>query len=154
MPFIRGRYHINPIVGAALEAAREADEALAALHQSEQSANGSGLTANNSKVANENAKGPIHRVEIEAAVVVPPHSGSAQRGFVARIHRVASANAADASSSPRGDFFNAPTSSGVPSAGGAEGQSQGAQAPETQVFSNPQDLTDFLRNQFEEDCGQ
>ena len=27
MPFIRGRYHINPVMGEALEAAREAEAA-------------------------------------------------------------------------------------------------------------------------------
>jgi hypothetical protein len=29
MPFIRGRYYVNPIAGGALEAAREAEEAAA-----------------------------------------------------------------------------------------------------------------------------
>jgi hypothetical protein len=147
MPFIRGRYHINPVVGAALEAAREADEALAALRKGGQSPNESDTTAN----ANGTAHG---RIEIEAAEVVPSHSGSAQRGFVARIHRVGSAEAPDAGANPQQDFFNAPTSPGVRSTGGAQGQSNGAQAPETQVFSNPQDLTDFLRNEFEKDSGQ
>ena len=33
MPFIRGRYHINPIMGEALEAARDAEAALLALKQ-------------------------------------------------------------------------------------------------------------------------
>ena len=33
MPFIRGRFHINPIAGQALEAARAAEEALAELEQ-------------------------------------------------------------------------------------------------------------------------
>ncbi len=33
MPFIRGRYHINPVMGQALEAARQAEAALAALEQ-------------------------------------------------------------------------------------------------------------------------
>ena len=31
MPFINGRYHVNPTMGAALEAAREAEAAMLAL---------------------------------------------------------------------------------------------------------------------------
>ena len=33
MPFINGRYHVNPAMGQALEAAREAEAALLALQQ-------------------------------------------------------------------------------------------------------------------------
>ena len=84
MPFIRGRYHINPIAGQALEAAREAEEALATL-QREQSNSDANDSTKDSNVGEE--KGPIHRVEIEAAEVVPSHSGRAHRGFVARVHR-------------------------------------------------------------------
>src|SRR5580704_924224 len=67
MPFIRGRYYINPIAGAAIERAREAD--------ADAGGDGGGGGA------------PVRRVEIEATEIVPAASGRAQRGFVARVHR-------------------------------------------------------------------
>ena len=89
MPFIRGRYHINAIAGEALEAAREAEAALLALeHDSEQAAEDDAGGDDDGGAAGT-GKGPIHRVEIEAAELVPAHSGRAQRGFVAHVHREA-----------------------------------------------------------------
>jgi len=82
MPFIRGRYHINPVLGEALEAAREAENALVALEQEEEHGKESGKDASRGKA-------PIHRVEIEAAELVPSHSGRGGRGYVARVHRQA-----------------------------------------------------------------
>src|ERR1700674_5161768 len=88
MPFIRGRYHMNPIVGQALEAAREAEAA-------RQAGNDPG-SQNNSDTSDDGygqeeaaqaEHGPIHRVEIEAAEMVPSHTGRGQRGYVARVHR-------------------------------------------------------------------
>ena len=123
MPYIRGRYYMNPVVGDALEAAREAEAALQALEHAAKvargdtgeeddagagSSNGNGSYANGSSASGgsgvnsnadayaKSAPGPIHRVEIEAAELVPAHSGRAQRGFVARIHRRANGNAANA----------------------------------------------------------
>ena len=119
MPYIRGRYYMNPVVGDALEAAREAEAALQALEHpakvargdtgegddagASSSSGGTGGSNAASSGANSNADayaksapGPIHRVEIEAAELVPSHSGRAQRGFVARIHRHANGNAANA----------------------------------------------------------
>jgi len=98
MPFIRGRFHINPIAGQALEAARAAEEALAELEQDadgvladsadSQSGAESGDDDGEFGGASQGAgAGPIHRVEIEAAEMVPAHSGRAQRGFVAHVHR-------------------------------------------------------------------
>ena len=123
MPYIRGRYYIDPVVGDALEAAREAEAALQALEHAakvargdtgEEDDAGAGSSSANGSYANgsyasggsgvnssadayaKSAPGPIHRVEIEAAELVPAHSGRAQRGFVARIHRRANGNAANA----------------------------------------------------------
>ena len=122
MPYIRGRYYMNPVVGDALEAAREAEAALQALEHAAKvargdtgegddasaadtsggsagdgsSASGSGANSSSDAYA-KSAPGPIHRVEIEASEIVPAHSGRAQRGFVARIHRHANGNAANAS---------------------------------------------------------
>jgi hypothetical protein len=156
MPYIRGRYYMNPVVGDALEAAREAEAALQALEHAAKVARGdtgdeddsgegsSGATsgsANSSVGGNPNAApGPIHRVEIEATELVPSHSGRAQRGFVARVHR-----------RPGNDAY-APTgaSSLVPNVTTQQGATQ--PAPETHVFANHNDLTNFLRDQFAQDC--
>ncbi len=40
MPYIRGRYYMNPVVGDALEAAREAEAALQALEHAAKVARG------------------------------------------------------------------------------------------------------------------
>ena len=91
MPFIRGRYHINAVAGEALEAAREAEAALLALQHDAQSAEQNGSDASDKEGAGNgaggaaHARGPIHRVEIEAAEMVPAHSGRGERGFVARV---------------------------------------------------------------------
>src|ERR1700677_3665478 len=97
MPFIRGRYHINPIAGEALEAARAAEAALSELEQEADSALADSADAQGDDGgegddefgdgASQGDAGPIHRVEIEAAELVPSHSGRAQRGFVAHVHR-------------------------------------------------------------------
>jgi hypothetical protein len=90
MPFIRGRYHINAIAGEALEAAREAEAALLALeHDAAQVGGEENEDDDGAGSASGADKGPIHRVEIEAAELVPSHSGRAQRGFVAHVHREA-----------------------------------------------------------------
>jgi hypothetical protein len=77
MPFIRGRYYINPIAGAAIEKAREADEA-------DGSRDGDGTDDSSDELS---ASAPVRRIEIEATEIVPAASGRAQRGFVARVHR-------------------------------------------------------------------
>jgi hypothetical protein len=183
MPYIRGRYYMNPVVGDALEAAREAEAALQALEHAAKvargdtgeddpgssnssgsgngasgSSNASGSDANSSADAYAKAApGPIHRVEIEAAELVPAHSGRAQRGFVARIHRRANGNAANAA----GDAgvrtagvppAQSPSGSNSPFASNSSKQQSAMRsAPETHVFSNHNDLTNFLHDQFAED---
>jgi len=179
MPYIRGRYYMNPVVGDALEAAREAEAALQALEHAAKvargdtgeeynagagssSASGSGANSNGDAYA-KSAPGPIHRVEIEASEIVPAHSGRAQRGFVARIHRHANGNAANApaqdsfpgrSNSPSSSIANASASPFARNSSKPDAMRQGAvhHAPETHVFSNHNDLTNFLHDQFAEDC--
>ncbi|HTU34262.1 MAG TPA: hypothetical protein VMF66_10710 [Candidatus Acidoferrum sp.] len=151
MPFVRGRYHINPIAGGALEAARDADEALSTrggrLARSASDASG--------RSSETGGQGPIHRVEIEVAEVVPSHSGRAQRGFVARVHRASVATGTPAQSNVDDDFINALISnSGQPAGDAAQGSRLSSQAPETHVFADHQDLTDFLRGEFQNDSGQ
>src|SRR5579863_6647409 len=102
MPFIRGRYHINAIAGEALEAAREAEAALLALQHDAGQASGGEGEDDDAESPNGGAKGPIHRVEIEAAELVPAHSGRAQRGFVAHVHREAAPPARSQSSGGSG----------------------------------------------------
>lgn len=156
MPFIQGRYHINPIAGAALEAARDADQDLSTAEQSA----GGGRSANakpgaNGRGGENGAQGPIHRVEIEVAEVVPSHSGRGQRGFVARVHRASVAAGASTGSSAGHHFIDSLTSGDGQSVGGAaQGSRAPTQAPETHVFADPQGLTNFLGGEFAKDSGQ
>jgi hypothetical protein len=127
MPFIRGRYHINPTMGEALEAAREAEAALLALEerareQRKNSGDGSDDADSDNGPDAAPGTGPVRRVEIEAAEVVPSHSGRAARGFVARVHRVATPGDLDSGAS----------------------RSALAPPPETHVFSDHRDLVNFL----------
>ncbi|MGH9714074.1 MAG: hypothetical protein ACRD5M_12325 [Candidatus Acidiferrales bacterium] len=129
MPFIRGRYHMNAIAGQALEAAREAD--LARLASAGQQSQGDGEEEGDA-VGNKAA--PIHRVEIEAAETVPAHSGRAERGFVARVHREDAGNRL------------------APLRAGEIPRHSYAPRAETHVFSSHQDLLDFLQHEFAKDC--
>lgn len=142
MPFIRGRYHINPIAGGALEAARQAEEALAALQQAEQgdsdeSSRDGYDSAQDSNSDNE--RGPIHRVEIEATELVPSQLGRAGKGFVARVHRASYAEPDDSGSSA-GRSFVSPARVSL------------LQKPETHVFADHNALMDFLQNELAKNC--
>jgi hypothetical protein len=143
MPFIGGRYYANPVAGRAIEAAREAEAALAALkHKSGRGANADASDdagdLNEPGVRGSDAeaiKTPVHRVEIEAAELVPPHSGRAQRGFVARVHREAIPSTSGGESS-----WQAPAAGQLPARGYAP-------KPETHVFAGHGDLIDFLKSE-------
>jgi hypothetical protein len=151
MPFINGRYHINPIMGHALEAAREAEAALAALQQraSRDSSNSSNDasrddTCDPDDPASSDAlagPGPIHHVEIEASEIVPSSSGRAVRGFVARVHRLP----AEARSANDG----AASTVVIPTSAAMKNLSPGSSAPppETHVFADHRDLVNFLRDE-------
>jgi hypothetical protein len=155
MPFIRGRYHINAIAGEALEAAREAEAALLALeHDAAQAGGEANEEDDETESARGAEKGPIHRVEIEAAELVPSHSGRAQRGFVAHVHREALEpdqgshdDFAGAGGSPRARFasLRSPRAGQAPTAGNAS-------RPETHVFADHRDLVSFLRDEFGKNC--
>jgi hypothetical protein len=167
MPFIRGRYHINAMAGEALEAAREAEGALLALeHDAAQV--GVGESDDGSDGADQpgiaERKGPIHRVEIEAAELVPSHSGRAQRGFIAHVHRetnptdqhdrgfaqsAANGNSISSGNTPRARFasLRSPQAGQAPTAGNAS-------RPETHVFADHRDLVSFLRDEFAKPCGR
>jgi hypothetical protein len=166
MPFIRGRYHINAIAGEALEAAREAEAALLALEHEAAQAGGQDDEGDDGEEesASGSGRGPIHRVEIEAAELAPPHSGRAQRGFVAHVHReavqpnqgghgfvqsTANGNSIGSGETPRARFasLRSPQAGQVPTAGNAS-------RPETHVFADHHDLVNFLRDEFAKSCGR
>jgi hypothetical protein len=156
MTFIRGRYHINPIMGEALEAAREAEAALLALEQEAQQSRQNGDYSSDDAdddfesdpsegpLDRNGGKGPVHRVEIEAAEVVSAHSGRATRGYIARVHRGESATGRRL-----GKWAGDHSSEGIDTARGA-GRAGGG--PETHVFSNHRELTDYLHAELGKDC--
>jgi hypothetical protein len=136
MPFIRGRYHVNPIMGEALEAAREVEAARRGTLSFEYESRDAHDQADgfaSPHPSDRAASGRIHRVEIEASEVVPSHSGRAERGFVARVHRHAASgvphDAADAFAA-RGTLHGSATA-----------------RPETHVFSDHRDLVNFLHDE-------
>ncbi|HUJ33250.1 MAG TPA: hypothetical protein VLY23_18355 [Candidatus Acidoferrum sp.] len=139
MPFIRGRYHINPVVGQALEAARQLEEAMQEpAGQGEPSESGVDDRDSSVLTGAKDDRDPIHRVEIETAETAPSHSGRGEHGFVARIHRTAvSGRAPESGSAPAFSVH-----------GAASGK------PETRVFSDHDDLIDFRRNEFAKGCRQ
>ena len=130
MPFINGRYHMNPAMGQALEDARNGAEELLASQDGSRSTSPEEDSAPPNDSAVED-KGPIHHVEIDAAEVVPSHTGRATHGFVARIHRAPS-DQSSASVEP----------------------SAATLRPETHVFTDHRDLVDFLRSELANDCSR
>jgi len=127
MPFINGRYHMNPAMGQALEDARNAAEELLASSDASHSSPDGELSPDRSESAD--AKDTIHHVEIDAAEVVPSSTGRSTHGFVARIHRVPPDHS---------------SASVAPSAATLR--------PETHVFTDHRDLVDFLRRELAHDC--
>jgi hypothetical protein len=160
MPFIGGRYYANALAGHAIEAARAAEAAAQALKtKAAQKRNGSAGDAGYADSSTssgegeyENASGdsaeahdaPIHRVEIEAAELVPSHSGRAQHGFVARVHRDPGMNR-DASNTSAGPRLPQPGQ--MPWRGYAP-------KPETHVFASHNDLLDFLKTELGKECAK
>jgi hypothetical protein len=155
MPFIGGRYYANALAGHAIEAAREAEAALLALKQKsalngkadanadEYGADSDGGGADDeSSEPVSNDKPPIHRIEIEAVELVPAHSGRAQRGFVARVHRDPGASDGAINPSESSGGSRAPLPGQLPSRGYAA-------KPETHVFAGRGDLLEYLKNELQ-----
>lgn len=140
MPFVKGRYYMNRVLGEALEGAREAEAALAGLQAQEQDGNGGAASEKQGK-----EKGPIQRLEIERAEMVPAHSGRGEAGYVARVHRK---GAAPQSAAEADDGFASDES-----AQGQSGARRGGEPPqvETHVFNNHHDLVSFLRDELAKD---
>lgn len=145
MPFINGRYHINPVMGEALEAAREAEAALLALQQraSRDAADSRGSScddfadADDSSSPARSALGPVRHVEIAATELVPSASGRATRGFVARVHRLPATAGRSAAQGKRATSGPA----------GSRTAADSAPAPETHVFTDHRDLVNYLRDE-------
>jgi hypothetical protein len=137
MPFIGGRYHINPIMGEALEAAREAEAALLALEQEAQQ-NRHGECRELSDPAPAGRKGPIRRIEIDTAEMVPAHLGRGARAYVARVHRQPAPDAA----APDEDSTWRDAGDGTFSS-----QNSTPLQPETHAFSDHRDLVNFLHDE-------
>jgi hypothetical protein len=160
MPFINGRYHINPITGQALEAACEAEAALAALQQRalrDSSDSSNGASRDDSCDPDDPTSsdtlagpGPIHHVEIEASEIVPSSSGRAVRGFVARVHRL------PAEERSANDVAGSASTVVIPRSEATRNLSPGSSAPppETHVFADHRDLVDFLRDALAKDSSQ
>lgn len=114
MPFLAGKFYANPAYGKGVENARAAATDAAAADD------GSGYEDLVGGARHEGGKGAVHRIVIEATEVVPAHTGRAQSGFVAHVHRAA----------------GGPRTSGLPSKGEAR--------PETHVFTDHRDVADFV----------
>ena len=182
MPFIRGRYHVNPIMGEALEAAREAEAAMLALERGSRDGHDGANHANDQAdgfasphpgehATDRAASAPIHRVEIEAAEQEGPpwpregtHGrsvepgisnprGRTERGFIARVHRGPVASALGDSAGAASNLTSRP---GLPShQEGLPGRRQGEPGrSETHVFSNHRDLLNFLHDELANDAAR
>jgi hypothetical protein len=142
MPFINGRYYVNPIMGEALELAREAEGELAGLTKRLRATSDAPQDERSNAIGDVStflpqsaaSDAPIHRVEIEAVELVPPYSGSAARGYVARVRR-----------QPASDTAKTPASAGDRRANKTPGSA------ETHVFTDHRDLVSFLRDEFTKD---
>ncbi len=148
MPMIRGRYYMNPALGAAIETARSLGDATqlgsgpqdSFTADDANSATGQGTGA---------SSGAIHRIEIDVAEA--PASGRGSRGYVARVHR----ETIDARPAGAGNIraaFGVPSATpGIAAADihaspGFVPRGVFATAPESHVFATAGDLVNFLRD--------
>lgn len=141
MPMIRGRYYINPAMGAALERARSLNDENFPNGDHEDSHDASRSAEDDSRRTargrhgrgqsdERDSRGSIHRIEIECAQMGQNGPGRSQHGYVAHVHRTPHLGADHVSARP-GEL---PT--GVfPSRATAH------------VFADHNDLADFLREE-------
>ena len=139
MPYINGRYHINPIMGHALEAAREAESAIARaatacftaippIRPAARPTTTRAIHAILPAPAGPPARARSITSKLRRLRSFRNHAGRAVRGFVARVHRLPADRAARPSSP------SAPSAANTP-------------PPETHVFSDHRDLVNFLRDE-------
>jgi hypothetical protein len=144
MPMIHGRYYINPAMGAALERARSLNEE----NFPEGDGEGPRATRRDTEYDSDRAPrgrlarghsdehdsgGSIHRIEIECAQLGHDGSGS-HRGYVAHLHRAPHLGADHVSARPG----QLPTGVFPP-------------RPTAHVFTDHNDLADFLREELGND---
>jgi hypothetical protein len=134
MPVINGRYYINPARGAAIEKARSiskhggadrSDEALQSVHRSDDSHD------EIDELRREDSKqDPLQRIEIECVEIGSRQPGPKQRSYIAHVHRHGCGLAPDNQNVPG----HLPTGVFAPTS-------------RTQVFMDPIELIDFLRDE-------
>ena len=125
MPFIRGRYHINPIAGEALEAARAAEAALSELEQEADGALADPADAQGDEGGEDDDE-----------------FGGASHAGAGPVHR-------EAAGTPGMRAIGGPSSPRLPGEGPSSAY---APRPETHVFAGHRDLVSFLRDEFAKDC--
>ncbi|MGA8268867.1 MAG: hypothetical protein WB787_13965, partial [Candidatus Acidiferrales bacterium] len=89
MPMIRGRYYMNPTMGAAIENTRSLGDATQLGEGASDPFTDDGASDSSGKGTADTPATAIHRVEIEISAA--PNAGGAggrnSRGYVAHIHR-------------------------------------------------------------------
>ncbi len=168
MPFINGRYHVNPAMGQALEAAREAEAALLALQRqarknsadastnapADDSADPDDPSSEDAAADAETGAGPIHHVEIEVT----------QEGLPGRRND----RAPEASARGAREIIEPGRSGLIPAHSGRatpgfvtrvhrsapSSMDRPAPPPEIHIFSDHGDLVNFLRDALAKDSAQ
>jgi len=153
---IRGRYYMNPAMGAAIENAR----ALADASQLGSGPNDA-MTGDATEQGTDAAAptGAIHRIEIEVAGAPSGSSrsgGGNSRGYVARVHRETIEAAPTGAHDVRSAFGVPSATPGIAAHSGAAApgfipRGVYASAPESHVFTSAGDLVNFLRDTLAED---
>ncbi|HEY4741746.1 MAG TPA: hypothetical protein VIH76_14215 [Candidatus Acidoferrales bacterium] len=159
MPMIRGRYYMNPTVGAAIENTR-------ALGNVSQLGDGPSDPFTDDGAGDSNGHGTydspataIHRVEIDisAAPNGARSGGRNARGYVAHIHREVIDAAPAGANSVRSAFGVPSETPGIAARSGSSDEPgfvpRGvfAPAPETHIFTTAGDLVSFLRDTLAEE---
>jgi hypothetical protein len=159
MPIIRGRYYMNPTMGAAIENTRALGNASQLGDGPSDPFTDEDASESSRQEAGDLPATAIHRVEIEISATRGGgrYGGRNSRGYVAHIHRETIDAAPTGANSVRG-AFGVPSEApgiaahfGTQAAPGFVPRGVFALAPETHVFTTPGDLVNFLRDTLTED---
>jgi hypothetical protein len=159
MPMIRGRYYMNPTMGAAIENTRALGNASQLGEGPSDPFADEGTSDSSGQATGDSPATAIHRVEIEISATPGGgrSSGRNSRGYVAHIHRETIDAAPAGANSVRGAFGVSSETPGIASHSGSQNapgfvpRGVFASAPETHVFTAPGDLVNFLRDALAED---
>jgi len=156
---IRGRYYMNPTMGAAIENTRALGNASKLGEGPSDPFTDEGASDSFGQETGASPATAIHRVEIE--ILATPgggrSSGRNSRGYVAHIHRETIDAAPAGANSVRGAFGVPSETPGIAAHSGSQAapgfvpRGVFAPAPETHVFTTPGDLVNFLRDALAED---